>query len=337
MMNETLGVVVGKFYPPHRGHRYLVDTACAKADRVVVFVVDSVGETPNANTRAEWVREIHPNVEVQVIPDIYKDTDSRAWAWHINGILINDGTATGVHNAADYVFTSEDYGYRWAGELADIQGHPCEHVWVDRKYIDVSGTMIRDNPARYWDYIDAPVRAHYAKRICVLGAESTGSTTLTKALAHVYGTIWVPEYGRDYTVEKFKIGTGDQWLSADFVRIAVEQQRLEDKVAREAPVGLIICDTDAFATALWEEIYLGHTSEQTWAIADSRSYDLYVLTDYDIPWENDGLRLGDETRAKMTKRFEEELDRHRANWIKVSGSRMERLVDAADAISDFYG
>lgn len=325
------GVVVGKFYPPHRGHRFLIDTAVSKADRVTVMVVDGRGEDPPADLRAAWLRELHPDATVIVVPDIGVDDDSEAWARHAWESL--DG------GTIDAVFTSEPYGVPWAAAIAELQGSACRNEYVGRSYIDVSGTQIRADPAAYWRYIDAPVRAHYVRRVCIVGAESTGSTTLARQLASAYETIWVPEYGRDYTIEKFTIGTGDQWLPSDFLRIALEQNALEDRMAREAPTGILFCDTDSLATALWEEVYLGSTSDATWRAVEAHGapYALYVLTDHvGIPWQADDIRLGDETRARMTARFEEVLRERGLPWVKVTGSRSARLARAVEAITPFF-
>ena len=70
-------------------------------------------------------------------------------------------------------------------------------------------------------------------------------------------------------------------------------------MAREAPVGIMFCDTDSLATALWEEVYLGSTSEAVWRAADAHGapFALYLLTDHkDVPWEDDGLRLERDAR-----------------------------------------
>ena len=64
---------------------------------------------------------------------------------------------------------------------------------------------------------------------------------------------------------------------------------------------------------------------------------LYLLTDHvGIPWEDDGLRLGVETRAKMTSRFEEVLTARGVSWLKVTGSRSARLARSVDAIGTFF-
>jgi HTH-type transcriptional repressor of NAD biosynthesis genes len=327
----THGVVVGKFYPPHRGHRHLIDVAVSKSDRVTVLVVDGREEDPPAETRAAWLRELHPDAIVKVTRDIQRDEDSVAWA---------RATREAVRGQTiDKVFNSEPYGTAWAAAICEQQGTDCENVFVGRGLVRISGTEVRSDPARYWDSIDAPVRAHYVERVCIVGAESTGSTTLARSLAAAYETIWVPEYGRDYTVEKFTIGTGDKWLPSDFLRIALEQNALEDRMAREAPVGIMLCDTDSLATALWEEVYLGSTSDAVWRAADAHGapYALYLLTDHvGVPWEQDGLRLGDETRSAMTARFEEVLSARGLPWLKVSGTRSARLSQAVDAITPFF-
>lgn len=327
----THGVVVGKFYPPHRGHRHLIDVAVSQSERVTVLVVDGRDEAPPATLRAQWLRELHPDVTVKITGDIGRDDDSVAWARIAREAVLEQ--------TIDAVFDSEPYGTAWAAAISEQQGSECRNVFVGRGLVQISGTQVRSDPARYWNYIDAPVRAHYVKRVCVVGAESTGSTTLARSLAAAYETIWVPEYGRDYTVEKFTIGTGAEWLPSDFLRIALEQNALEDRMARDAPVGIMFCDTDSLATALWEEVYLGSTSEAVWRAVDAHGapFALYLLTDHvGIPWEDDGLRLGDATRASMTARFEEVLSERGLPWAKVSGSRSARLAQAVDAITPSF-
>jgi nicotinamide riboside kinase len=56
-----------------------------------------------------------------------------------------------------------------------------------------------------------------------------------------------------------------------------------------------------------------------------------------VPWEQDGIRLGDDTRAHMTARFEEILTERGLPWIKVTGSSSARLAQAVEAITPFFG
>ncbi|MBV9849921.1 MAG: adenylyltransferase/cytidyltransferase family protein [Armatimonadetes bacterium] len=61
------GLVIGKFYPPHRGHKFLIETARAQVDHLTVIVCDRDTQTIPAERRAAWLREIHPDVDVTVI------------------------------------------------------------------------------------------------------------------------------------------------------------------------------------------------------------------------------------------------------------------------------
>jgi HTH-type transcriptional repressor of NAD biosynthesis genes len=158
----------------------------------------------------------------------------------------------------------------------------------------------------------------------ITGAESTGPTTLAAALAERLGTVWVPEVGRAVSEAR---GIPAVWTDEDFAMIARRQQRDEDRLARvSGPV--LVCDTDALATCLWQERYMGRSTGQVEAIAASRGYALSVLTSDDIPFVQDGLRDGEHLRGWMTSRFRSRL---RAPWIEVSGSvdsRVEQVLAA---------
>jgi HTH-type transcriptional regulator, transcriptional repressor of NAD biosynthesis genes len=163
------------------------------------------------------------------------------------------------------------------------------------------------------------------KRVLIVGAESTGKTTLAIALAEHYQTTWVPEFGRLYT--EARRPRGELWTSDEFTFIATEQVRMEDALERIAN-RVLICDTDAFATAIWHERYLGVPSAAVLAAAAGRTYDLYVLTDVDTPFVPDDIRDGESIRQWMHQRFQDELSRMAVPVLFVSGPREQRLAAA---------
>ena len=63
------GLVIGKFYPPHRGHKYLIDTALAACEEVTVIVCYKKTETVPGELRASWIKKIHPTAHVILIDD----------------------------------------------------------------------------------------------------------------------------------------------------------------------------------------------------------------------------------------------------------------------------
>ncbi|MFC5905715.1 AAA family ATPase [Streptacidiphilus monticola] len=211
----------------------------------------------------------------------------------------------------------------------------------------MSGTKVRADPVAHWDEIEPPVRAALARRVVVLGAESTGTTTLAQDLAAAlrerggaHGlTRWVPEYGRELTVAKLAIARarhGDgvtvydlDWTDEDFELVCRRQNRAEEHAARlGGPV--LVCDTDVLATTVWQERYRGRSTEPVLAAARSLSpRALYLLTCHeDVPFADDGLRDGEQLRPWMTDRFREVLAAGHTPWHELRGSRQERLEAA---------
>jgi len=196
------------------------------------------------------------------------------------------------------------------------------------------------------------------KRVVLVGAESTGKTTLARdlraALVRRGGafaqTRWVPEYGREYTILKLarerEQAAADGrptpemadliWTAADFVAIAREQNALEEREARKTgPV--LICDTDTFATAIWHERYLGTRAPEVEALAIARP-SLYLLTHHDdVVFEADAIRDGEHLRAWMTDSFVERLRGTNHRTEPVRGTREDRVSAACRAIDAWLG
>lgn len=313
------GLVIGKFYPLHTGHSYLIQTALDATDKLYVLVCDSPNYKIDAKTRARWIKSVHPKAIVKIIKDIGKDDDSKAWAEH---------TIKSLGKVPDVVFSSEDYGITYTKEMG------CQHVMVDRlrHKVPISGTKVRANVIKNWEFLKPVVRQKYCKRVCVLGAESTGTTTLTKALANKYHTPWVPEFGRTYTEAKVTAGFPMDWDSNEFTFIADEQRRMENKLAGQSK-GLLFCDTNAFATKLWHRRYMGYDKKEQKEHYKANC-DLYIVTAPDIPFEQDGIRDGEYIRKDMHKWFIEDLEKNKLPFIVVGGSRRRRLAKASKAIDE---
>jgi HTH-type transcriptional repressor of NAD biosynthesis genes len=316
-MRFGTAVVIGKFYPPHRGHKLLIDAATEQARDVTVIVCAKPADTIPGELRGRWLQELHPAAKVLVIDDRYDENDTVVWAAN---------TIRWLGGAPDAVFTSEDYGDPYAKAMG------CAHVLVDRQRTAVpcSATMIRRDPFAHWQYLEPPVRAWFARRVCVVGAESTGTTTLAEALARHYATVWVPEYGREYSVVKQASGE-TEWRSEEFVHVAQEQDAREERAARDAN-RVLICDTNSFATALWHRRYVG-TADPAVERATARARcDLYLLTGDEIPFVQDGLRDGEHLRHEMHRWFEQALRAQAVPWLLVRGSAAARLQTAIAAV-----
>lgn len=324
------GLIVGKFYPFHLGHDYLIRLAKAQCDQLIVLVLASDSETIPVWERERWIKAQHPDVIVRSgydnVPTDYED--GSVWDCHVEIF------SSMLKENIDVLFSSEIYGYELA-ERMGIGRHKA--IDIPRGHFRISGTEIRQSLVGNWDHLTPGAKAWLCKRIVVLGAESTGTTTLANALGAKFGTGSVPEFGRAYTEAKI-----DPWTNFDFTHIAVVQSRLEDKWAAAGTCrnGILICDTDALATQVFQEVYMGESRATVRHIASQRPPSLYVLTDHEgIPFEQDGTREHEAQRPWMTARFEELLARQPAPWIKVTGrpeSRVEQALNTIQALPEFY-
>lgn len=176
-------------------------------------------------------------------------------------------------------------------------------------------------------------------RVVLIGAESTGKTTLCIELARHYGTVWVAEYGRELWEEKLaaqslKGGDIPEWTDEDFVHIAEEQQRRENEAATHAN-RVLICDTNAFATATWYERYAGRRHPQVDAIGNADQVDLYLIPTPEVPFVQDGVRDGEKIRGWMHDRFVELIEAKGTPYTLITGpweGRVDQAIAAIDAL-----
>ena len=318
------GLVLGKFYPLHSGHSNLIRTALRSCETVTVQLLGASVESIPLETRAEWIRREHPTARlVTAIDDAEVDFDSPiAWDEHM---LVIEGL---LHEPVDAVFSSDEYGRELARRL------DAQWVQVDpgRVANPVSGTAVRADVDANWSQLPVSVRESLVQRVVVLGAESTGSTTLAEALALDLGTLWVAEYGREYSAIRAG-GLDAPWRSDEFHLIVDRQQAMERAAARCSPRSVIVCDTDVLATGLWHERYVGRTDPGIGVRAAQHPPLIYLLTGDEIPFVQDGMRDGEHIRSGMQQRFRDELAAQPVAWIEVRGSVAERVAAARPAIA----
>ncbi|WP_182111464.1 AAA family ATPase [Actinotalea sp. JY-7876] len=328
MTRYAHGLVIGKFYPVHAGHLNLIRTGLARCDRVTVQVLGSSRESVPVETRAGWLRAELPGAHVvTALDDTPVDyADPAAWDAHV--ALMRSLLDAPV----DAVLTSDAYGT----ELARRLGATWLRVDPGRVGVPVSGSAVRADPGAHWWALPAGVRAWFARRVVVLGAESTGTTTLAADLAHHHGLEPVLEFGREWSAER-PGGLAAPWHTAEFDLVAREQARREDDAAAATPIPLVVCDTDVLATTLWHERYTGTRSPSVEHLAERRVPDLYLLTGDEIPFVQDGMRDGEHVRHAMQDRFREVLAAQAAAggapWHELRGSPSERLAAACELVA----
>ncbi len=345
------GLVFGRFYPPHEGHHRLIETAAARCDRVTVAVIASPEESIPLADRLAWMRAAHAGQPtVRIVGDHGDQPFDPALVEAVVARVTIEDRLPPPAARVDAVFTARLEG----GEVCRRLG--AAHVRVDpeRMGAPVRSTALRADVAGHWRWLRPPARTGLAKRVVVIGSESTGTTTVSREIAAALAsrggvwtaTGWVAEYGRAYTEEKLAALAAQaaaagrrpptmedlRWTDGDFLTIA-ERQNADEDMAAAVGSPVLVCDTDAFATGVWYERYLGSRHPGVEAIADRCRHDLYLLTDHaGVPFEQDGLRDGEHLRPWMTRRFMERMDETGRPWTVLRGSRSERLAQGLAAI-----
>ncbi len=314
----TTGLIIGKYMPPHAGHQYLVEFALRQVNTLHLVIFSKTAEPLPGTLRAAWLRELFPPVQVH---HLHLDRpvnfdDEAAWDYWIGAIR------SVLPTGPDLVFTSEPYG----DELARRLG--ARHVLVDaaRAAVPISATQIREQPLAHWQHLPAPVRAHYARRVCIVGAESTGKTTLAAALAEHYDTVWVPEYAREYLSANANTVT-----PAAMLDIARGQAASEERLAQQAN-RLLVTDTNLLTTQLWHERYFGEAPPEIQRLAAERTAHLYLVGGLDVPWVPDDLRDSPNLRHWFHDRFCQALTARGLPFVILTGPHAQRLRQATAAI-----
>ncbi len=162
-------------------------------------------------------------------------------------------------------------------------------------------------------------------RVALLGAESTGKSTLAAALAEHYGTVWVPEYLREF-VET----TGRTPQEHEQFLIASTQVAYENAAARKA-CAYLFCDTTPLMTALYSQFYFGRVDVPLQALADEHAYDFTIVTAPSGPWMPDGLqRESEAVRDLIHAQLLDVLNARDVRYLLVEGDVDQRIRQIND-------
>ena len=168
-------------------------------------------------------------------------------------------------------------------------------------------------------------------KVVAFGPESSGKTTLVRSLAEYFSTEWISEYARIYLEEKDEL-PDEICLPADIDPIVKGQCDLEDQ-AFQRNNNLLFFDTNPLQTKVYTDIYFDDfKSEVLEKAISSRKYDLYLLTDIDIPWENDPLRDQPNNRKEIFVIFENALIKRQLPYVIISGTHQQRINQSIQVI-----
>jgi NadR type nicotinamide-nucleotide adenylyltransferase len=165
------------------------------------------------------------------------------------------------------------------------------------------------------------------QRIAILGAESSGKSTLAEALAQHYGTVWVPEYLREFVDTHGRVP-----FEEDQFGIARTQRERENAAAANAS-RFLFCDTTPLMTAIYSRVYWNRVDAELAELDTVHDYAFTLVAAPDNPWVPDGLmRDSDEVRQMEHRMVVETLDERRIPFVLVSGSLPQRLRQVVELL-----
>ena len=164
------------------------------------------------------------------------------------------------------------------------------------------------------------------KKVAVVGPECTGKTDLAQFLALHFNTEWVPEYARAFLNKLNR-----PYEQSDLTKIAHGQIRMEDEWAQNAN-RVLICDTNLMVIKVWSENNFSNCDPEILQAMTQRHYDLLLLTNVDVPWEEDPQREHPDKREYFWKVYLKEAEDSKIPTIQISGTRDERRKSAVAAI-----
>lgn len=167
-------------------------------------------------------------------------------------------------------------------------------------------------------------------RVVLTGAESTGKSTLAANLARHFGTLYIPEYARDYVT-----GLGRSYTYEDVEHIARTQVRQMKEFSANAG-RILFLDTYLIITKVWFDVVFHRRPEWLSQEIDAQEIDLYLLCDTDIPWEADPVREnGGERREELYRIYRKELEQAGCPFEVVTGLGEDRLGNAVKIVESY--
>lgn len=328
-MNKV-GVVIGKFMPPHIGHEYLFNFAQNYCDELYILVDNVKGQYISTSVRISIIRELMPYAKVLTFQQFMPQTeneDINFWETWKNGI------ESLVGKKIDVLIAAMDYGFKLSSVLN------CNFIPIDieRNSLPISATKIRNDLYGYWDYLPQASKKYFNKKVCILGAESVGKSVTVKKLAKEFNTIFVPEYAESI------ISRQGQFFEKNVEEFVLGQFNSEKSLLKFANK-LLISDTSVVSTLVWAEICFDIYNKELEQYALNQSHDMVLVFDYnDTKWvydkhrdffDNDAEMCLSDIRGEYQEKLIEKLNYFKIPFHLVTGNYEDKYITSASLINN---
>lgn len=323
--------------PPTQGHLHLIRFAASVRDgherpavKVLVCTqpdepfcaerVQAVEAAIDADLR-DRVHVLHHSSPIQQVPDGGDDHEFwRMWTRVLQGCGLRAG---------DFLVASELYGVELS-KYSDTRFIPYD---LDRTVYRCDATSVRADPLGQFRQMLGTFSRLLTRRVTFFGAESTGKTTLSAAVADSLESYLLPEWARPYLE-----AVGPEVTDAAMHDIWCGQRALQESVERLAPRPFVLQDTDLFSTlGYWEMYDPDHVPPTLVDDAMTTRSDLYIVCPCNIPFAPDPLRYGIDRRESSDEYWIDLLERHELPYVVLtSADHPTRVRQATELVLDLF-
>ena len=322
-MKERVAVVFGTFAPLHQGHIDLIQRAKRQCDRVRVIVSgykDDRGEEVGLplQKRFRYIREGFSNDE---LTQIYKLDETDLPRYPLGWEPWLKTALETIHYHAEreeLIFFVGENAYQ---EELEARGFEAR---LQERQFGISGTLIRENPSKYWKYIAQPFRRQFTKKVLIMGSASNGKTTLAKDLARFYDAPVSLEYAREYQIRNNV--RDDELTPKDYYYLLLGQYDQTSKlIDSSANRGLVIADTNSLVTKGYYDYYMEVEGQETGmtdtfdnlfvSILAKEKWDLILFVQPIGSYVNDGFRDMTMADDEIRNSFSNHLDQLRHQYL----------------------
>lgn len=340
-MRYKVGMYGGSFDPLHLGHISDIIKAASVCEELYVVISWCEGrESTSKEMRYRWIlnstRHL-PNVKILMVEDkaVSKEEYNTDFYWEQGAADIKQL----IGKPIDAVFCGSDY--LGTNRFESLYCPESEVIYFDRTEVPISSTDIRAWASGHWDYIPAVCRGYYARRVLIVGGESTGKSTLVENLALAYNTNFVAEVGR--TVCEYA-GGEELMIAEDLYEILLRHKvAIMDAAAHSNR--LLFVDTDAITTLFYSHFLMSEAGQQrisdqlASANNDISHWDLVLYLEPDVAFVQDGTRneIIHQDREKYSAQIKQLLREHNISYHTIRGDYLQRFEKAKQLIEQHLG
>jgi cytidyltransferase-like protein len=144
---EKIGFTIGKFAPFHKGHQFLIETGLKEMDKFIVVVYDTDVIDIPTEKRADWIKELYPNVEIK-----YAHNPPSQYGLDKESVDIQMKYLTQIigEDKPTHFYSSEKYG----ASVANYMDIVDRRVDMQRETVPISATKVRNNIEENKKYLE---------------------------------------------------------------------------------------------------------------------------------------------------------------------------------------